>query len=144
MTPAVKVFVSFCLIGVVGFIIDGGLLYLLVLNQFDPYFVRALSFPLAVTATWYLNRHWAFGIRPDTPGKGRDYRRYILVQIGGATANYLVYALILIFIAHIPSNVLAAFAIGSLLGLAINFCGSRWWVFRDSLHSGQTGTYERH
>ena len=139
MTPVVKGFVGFCLVGLVGFAIDGGLLYLLLVSQFDPYFARALSFPVAVTVTWYLNRHWAFGIRPSIPGKGRDYRRYILIQVVGAMGNYLIYALILIFIQHTAFNVLAALALGALLGLVINYSGSRWWAFRDSLPSGQAG-----
>ena len=135
-------FLRFCLVGVFGFVIDGGLLYLLVSNQYDPYFARAITFPIAVTATWYLNRHWAFGIPGSVPGKGRDYRRYLLVQVAGALGNYLVYALLLIFLNHTAPNALAALAIGALVGLAINYSGSRWWVFSYSIPADQAGRYE--
>ena len=53
----------FLIVGTVGFAIDGGLLYLLVRTDVDPYLARGLSFPPAVTATWYLNRVWTFAAR---------------------------------------------------------------------------------
>lgn len=135
-------FLRFCLVGCFGFAIDGGLLYLLVSYGMDPYFVRAFTFPVAVSATWYLNRHWAFAIRSSTPGKGRDYRRYLMVQTVGAVGNYLVYALVLVFLSHTAPNALAALAVGSLAGLALNYTGARWWVFGYALTPDQAGRYE--
>lgn len=132
----------FCLVGCIGFAIDGGLVYLLVSYGMDPYLVRAVSFPTAVSATWYLNRHWAFGIDSAVPGKGRDYRRYVLVQTVGALGNYFVYALLLVYLSHTAANALAALAIGSLLGLVINYSGSRWWVFGYALSPDQAGRFE--
>lgn len=139
---SVERFLRFCLVGIIGFAIDGGLLYLLVTRQFDPYLARAISFPVAVSATWYLNRHWAFGIGSGIAGKGRDYRRYLLVQGTGAIGNYLVYALLLVFLDPTASNALAALAVGALVGLAINYTGSRWWVFGYALSPDQAGRHE--
>ena len=135
-------FLRFCVVGTVGFAVDGGLLYLLVSHEIHPYLARAFTFPVAVTATWYLNRHWAFGISSGAPGKGRDYRRYLLVQSVGALGNYLVYALLLVFLSHTPPNALAALAAGSLLGLVINYTGSRWWVFGYALSTDRVGHCE--
>jgi putative flippase GtrA len=139
---SVERFLRYCLVGIVGFAVDGGLLYLLVTKQFDPYFARAITFPVAVSVTWYLNRHWSFGIRGSVPGKRRDYQRYLLVQIAGAAANYLVYALLLIYLSHTPANALGALAIGSLVGLAVSYTGSRWWVFNYALSPDQSGRYK--
>ena len=135
-------FLRFCVVGTVGFAIDGGLLYSLVTYEVDPYLARAFTFPAAVSATWYLNRHWAFGIDSAVPGKIRDYRRYLLVQTIGALGNYFVYALLLVYLSHTAANALAALAIGSLLGLVINYTGSRWWVFGYALSPDHAGRYE--
>jgi putative flippase GtrA len=135
-------FLRFCVVGCFGFAVDGGLVYLLVSYEMDPYLVRAVSFPIAVSATWYLNRHWAFGIASSTPGKGRDYRRYLAVQTLGALANYLVYALLLVFLSHTAPNALAALAVGSLAGLVINYSGARWWVFDYALTPDRAGRYD--
>jgi putative flippase GtrA len=135
-------FLRFCLVGLFGFAIDGGLLYLLVDNGSDPYLARAITFPIAVSATWYLNRHWAFGIRSNVPGKGRDYRRYLLVQTVGALGNYLVYALLLVVLGLTARDALIALAVGALAGLAINYTGSRWWVFSYAVSPQQAGHCE--
>jgi putative flippase GtrA len=117
----------FAVVGSAGFVIDGGLLYLLVLNGADPYLARGISFPPAVTATWYLNRVWTFAVRTGTPR--RQYTRYVAVQIAGALGNYAVYALILLFIHRTAGGAIVAFAAGSAAGLLINFVGARTLVF---------------
>ena len=117
----------FVVVGGVGFAIDGGLLYLLVLEGADPYLARVVSFPPAVTATWYLNRVWTFAARTGTPR--RQYTRYLAVQIAGALGNYAVYALILMFIHRTAGGAIVAFAAGSTAGLFINFAGARTLVF---------------
>lgn len=124
----------FLVVGSIGFAIDGGVLNLLVWNGFDPYVARGISFPPAVTATWYLNRVWAFGVRE---GRARaQYLRYIAVQIVGAIGNYAIYAVILLVIPHTVEGVLTAFAAGSAGGLLINFVGARTFVFASGRASG--------
>ena len=95
-----------------------------------------------MSATWYLNRHWAFGIPGSVPGKSRDYRRYLLVQTVGALGNYLVYALLLAVLGLTARDALVALAVGALAGLAINYTGSRWWVFNYSVSPQQAGNCE--
>jgi putative flippase GtrA len=127
-------FGRFLLVGAVGFAIDGGLLDLLVCKGLDPYVARAISFPPAVTVTWYLNRIWAFGVRDS--GARRQYLRYIAVQIVGAVSNYAVYGVVLLGIPHTPTGVLGAFAAGSAAGLVVNFVGARTLVFIGGHSSG--------
>lgn len=134
-------FRRFGIVGMLGFVVDGGLLYLLLQLQFDFYLARGITFPLALSVTWYLNRRWTFGISADH-GRGRDYKRYALVQLAGAAANYGIYALILVFVEHTPGNALLALAIGALAGLILNFAGSRWWAFAGSLNSSRASAYE--
>ncbi len=117
----------FAVVGSAGFAIDGGLLYVLISKGFDPYLARCMSFPPAVTVTWFLNRVWTFSAR--TGGARRQYARYLAVQVAGAVGNYAVYALILFFIHRSAVGALLAFAAGSAAGLVINFGGARTFAF---------------
>ena len=64
---------GFAIVGAIGFLIDAGVLTLLMTRfGFDPYGARTISFTLAVTATWYMNRQWVFG-RADVPMSKREY-----------------------------------------------------------------------
>jgi putative flippase GtrA len=124
--PLIKQFVRFGAVGVIGFIIDAGLLYLLVRSGVNAYVGRAISFPAAVSATWYLNRAWTFRVHDRTPGQ---YARYVAVQLAGACANYAVYAVYLSATARSAEAAIVALAAGSVAGLIINFTGTRALVF---------------
>lgn len=54
--------VMYIVVGAIGFVIDGGIMTALhgVLT-WSPMAARGVSFPVAVSATWMLNRHWTFG-----------------------------------------------------------------------------------
>ena len=128
--PVITQGIRFALVGVIGFVIDAGLLWLLVREGGDPLLARCLTFPLAVLVTWYLNRIWSFGsslkARP-----GPEVRNYFFVQVVGAFGNYAVYVAVLQFIEPTANNVLIAVAIGAIFGLAINFTGAKAFVFRQ-------------
>lgn len=94
-----------------------------------PVAARAISFPVAVTMTWWLNRNWTFGAEEKSPAF-RQLWHYIALQIVGALANLGVYVLILLFIEPTPSHALAALTAGALLGLVVNFLGSKYLIFR--------------
>ena len=66
-------FITFCIVGGIGFLVDAGILGLLV-HGFgaDPLLSRLLSFPCAMTVTWYLNRRVTFSHAvSDEPFKNR-------------------------------------------------------------------------
>ena len=132
--PMLRQLARFAVVGALGFAIDGGLLYQLLQWQFDPYLARGISFPVAVTATWYLNRIWTFSVG-EVAASRREYKRYLLIQVAGAGANYAVYVLVLQFVEHTPANALIALAVGALVGLIINFFGARYWAFAVPLRS---------
>ena len=52
-------FVAFCVAGTLGFIADVAVLWL-VLDHLGLYLGRVVSFMVAVTVTWVVNRHLAF------------------------------------------------------------------------------------
>jgi putative flippase GtrA len=119
----------FGVVGIAGFVIDGGLLWLFLEFEFNPYMARALSFPMAVVVTWALNRVWTFGDTRDGHRKGH-FQRYFAVQMVGTLANYSVYSALIGAFGTEGRTVFLAFALGSFLGAIINFCGARYIAFR--------------
>ena len=121
--------VRFGAVGGVGFVVDGGLLWLLIGNAVDPYLARALSFPIAVLVTWALNRNWTFRATRDASKRGQ-LTRYFGVQIVGTMSNYVIYSLIISLFGTDGTTVFLAFACGSFVGSFINFFGARMLAFR--------------
>ena len=119
----------FSVVGGIGFAVDGSLLWGLLSLDFNPYFARALSFPLAVVVTWVLNRNWTFRATRDASKKGQ-FRRYFGVQIGGTLSNYLVYSAFIALLGTTASMIFWGFALGSFVGAFINFFGARLIAFR--------------
>ena len=118
----------FGLVGGVGFIIDGGLLWGLSMMGWSPYTARLVSFPMAVVTTWALHRVFTFATAEKT-GPRRQLGRYLGVQIVGALCNYAVFFSVLQMVGETPQTALAALAVGSACGLVVNYVGSRNLVF---------------
>lgn len=116
-------------VGGVGFVVDGGLLWLLIGLDFNPFLARALSFPVAVVVTWALNRNWTFRATRDASSKGQ-FRRYFGVQIVGSLTNYLIYSAVIGFLGTASLTIFAGFALGSFVGSLVNFFGARHVAFR--------------
>jgi putative flippase GtrA len=121
-------FLRFCMVGSIGFAVDGGGLVALVSSGVSPYAARLVSFPLAVTVTWLLNRTWAFA-GSATPRPGREYVLYFLVQIAGALVNLGVYVMLLTQWEVRGAHVIIPFAVGSAAGLIANYLGLFFLVF---------------
>ena len=119
----------FGVVGGVGFVVDGGLLWLFISNGLDPYLARAMSFPIAVAVKWALNRNWTFRETRDASRKGQ-FRRYFGVQVVGTLSNYCIYSLVISLFGTAGMTVFWAFALGSFIGSFINFCGARFVAFR--------------
>lgn len=119
----------FGVVGCVGFVVDGGLLWLLITEGADPYFARALSFPVAVLVTWWFNRLWTFD-GSDRAKPVSQLRKYLTVQITGALCNYGVYSVYLGVFEPTRDYAMIGFALGSAVGMVINFLGARVLVFK--------------
>jgi putative flippase GtrA len=119
----------FSVAGTVGFLVDAGILYLL-LGAGAGYFAgRAASFLCAVWVTWGINRRLAF--RDAAPALGRDAGwRYLLAMSGGGLVNYATYCAAVVLLPEGTWTPLAGVALGSVFGLAVNFASARLWVFR--------------
>ncbi len=128
----------FATIGAVGFFIDASVLTALVNGMgMGPVLSRGISFPLAVTATWYLNRTWTFkGASPL--GKGPEYARYLTVQVSGAIINLGIYLLAINLRPALGQVPIIPLAIGAAIAMIFNFIACRFWVFRPDTATAGT------
>lgn len=117
----------FGVVGVVGFLVDGGLLQLLVASGLcGPIVARLVSFPSAVLATWYLNRRITFSDRGPAL---RSLLRYVLVSSLGTTLNFAVYSALVLGSAAMSARPLIPFAIASAGAMVFNYLGARYFAF---------------
>ncbi|MGK7652277.1 GtrA family protein [Roseovarius sp. B08] len=131
MTRPGKTFPRFLAVGSVGFAIDAGVLWALMTLGGDAYLSRCISFALAMSVTWALNRRWTFRGAHRT-ALHREYIAYALVQGLGIAINFAVYALMLMLLGTGPILAVMALACGSGVALAANYLGLKHAVFRPA------------
>lgn len=123
-------FPRFVLVGAVGFVVDAGVLQALIsLAGWGLIEARAVAIPVAVFATWLLNRTVTF---PESHGGPalRSLARYAAVSAAGAGVNFVVYSL-LVFASHAMAAMpLLPLAIASIVALIVNYLGSKHFAFR--------------
>jgi putative flippase GtrA len=122
----------FAVVGVAGFVVDAGVLTLLVsLPWWNVYVARCVSFGLAVLVTWLINRRWTFASRSMSRASaaGTEYARYLVVQVIGALANLGVFVAVLAVQPALIRYPVVPLAIGAVAGLLVNYFGARSWVF---------------
>ena len=123
-------FVRFGLVGTVGFVVDAGVLQALVsLADWGPIEARAVSFPVAVLATWLLNRNITFRAAIDVPAH-RSLARYVTVSLAGASMNFIVYTSLVFASSVMAAHPVVPLAIASGIALIVNYLGSKFFAFR--------------
>lgn len=121
-----KKLVFFLFAGSTGFLIDAGVLSLLVwLTPIGPFFARIVSIATAMTYTWTINRTFTFGnSRRHVAAEGA---RYGLVGVASALLNYAVYSACMLVVPTLwPA---AAAAVGSLVAMVFSYLGYSRFVF---------------
>lgn len=122
-------FIGFLLVGTGGFVVDAGTLSLYLWGVPDGFLVgRLLSFFVAVTFTWYLNRRFTFVVtgRPSL----REWARFVAVNLVGGGVNLAVYSVLVSYGDAFRALPVLAVAAGSVAGLFVNFLGASRIVFR--------------
>lgn len=124
-------FALFFAAGFVGFLIDAGVVQLLVsVFAANPYLSRLLSFLAAASGTWLLNRRFTFkGVRHY--GRFGEWSRYIFAMSGGFLVNFTIYSILVYHYALFQHWPALGVAIGSMGGFVINFSASRFWIYRQ-------------
>lgn len=123
-------FLRFALVGVVGFVVDAGVLQALIsLAGWGPIAARAVAIPVAVFATWLLNRTITF---PESHGGPlvASLMRYAVVSAAGAAVNFLVYSGLVFASQAMAALPIVPLAIASIVALVVNYLGSKHFAFR--------------
>ena len=119
-------FARFAVVGGIGFIVDAGILALLLASTpLNPLAARIASVGGALAVTWALNRHLTFS--PSSRGPLREGTRYGGVGLASSLFNYLVYASLLLVVPAMPP--LGALVIASLAAMGFSFFGYSRLVF---------------
>jgi len=120
-------FVRFSIVGGVGFVIEAGLLtYFATVPGLGSIKGRAISFPIAVVTTWWLNRTLTF---QSNNNPHRESFRYFLVQSLGAVANLGVFMVLVSVFPGLRSIPVVPLFIAAIFGLLVNFVLSKKYVF---------------
>jgi putative flippase GtrA len=127
-----RTLIRFGIVGGFGFLVDAGVLHLLVSHYgIGLLLARAGSFLCAATATWAANRAFTFSAPPRL---GRallgEWAAYFVASLGGGAVNYLVFA-VAIRASHLLHDFpTLAVALGTLVGMIFNFLMYSQYVFK--------------
>ena len=124
-------FTRFAAVGGIGFVVDGGILTLMMSRGQGALASRFVSFGVAVTMTWVLNRAWTFS-RTRRTNRGHEYVAYLVTQGVGAALNLGVFFTLLWVYPALRQHPLVPLAAGALVALIFNFIVSKTLVY----HSG--------
>lgn len=117
--------------GTLGFLVDAGVVSLLVnVLDWNPYLARLVSFLCAVATTFVFNRAYTFAATDASGTLAQQAGRYLLAMTGGFVVNYGAYAVLVHYVALAREWPVIGVAVGSVLGLVVNFVSSRYWVFK--------------
>ena len=117
----------FLIAGSVGFIVDAGVLLLLLrFTEIGPFGGRAISIPSALIATWVLNRNFTFG-HSDRSLAAEGFR-YGSVGLTSALLNYALYSALLMSAPALRPII--ALILASAAATAFSFFGYSRFVFR--------------
>lgn len=128
----VRELVLFGLVGVAGFLVDSGILYLLK-SSLGLYYGRLFSFIAAVLTTWILNRHLTFSERASGLSLFNEFSRYLGLMLGGGVVNYASYALLVYFVEFVARQPVWGVAVGSCAGMTVNYLFARFFIFRGRM-----------
>ncbi|SAL69361.1 GtrA-like protein [Caballeronia cordobensis] len=123
-------FITFAFAGAFGFLIDSGVLYLMLWLGAGPYVGRVVSFLCAVFATWQINRRFTFKDAQNSRGVWREAYEYLLAMLVGGLCNYAAYATAIKLLSDTAVRPLLAVAVGSIAGMFVNFLIAKVWVFK--------------
>jgi putative flippase GtrA len=125
----------FGIVGGIGFLVDAGVLTLMLTWGLGPYSGRVVSFLAAATVTWILNRSFTFrrnsssDIHPATTHPMGEWLAYLGLMVIGGLVNYGTYAAAVTFLEPVHRHPVIGVALGSIAGMGVNFWTSKTLVF---------------
>lgn len=121
-------FIRFGIVGTLGFVWDTGTVYLL--RPFvNLYVAGTVSFIVAATLNWILNRLWTFGHLEH--GKAHlQWLKFLAANAIGFVANRGTFFFLVAFSPLVVAHPVIGIAAGSAAGLVFNYFLSKMFVFR--------------
>lgn len=133
MHKELQKFIRFCLVGATNAAIDIGLFNILLSLKLNPYLAGSLSFVVAATNGYILNRAWTFK-EQKSQRVARQYFFFLFISTIGLGFNNLILYLTLQHL-DLDNPVLTA-NIGKILAVGIvvfwNYSMNRFFVFRTN------------
>lgn len=123
-------FFRFGVVGTLGFLLDFAVLSAAVALGMGPYGGRVVSYLVAATGVYALNRAWTFQDRRGAGGIRRQWGQYLLLNLVGFAVNYGTYAAITAWTTIGAQYLVVGVAAGSIAGMFINFILNRQLIFR--------------
>lgn len=124
----------FCMVGIVGFVIDGFLLTVLTVKLgVNVLPSRGLSFVSATLVTWLLNRVITFSRQSsrDPSTRKKEYILYLSVQAVGAALNFMVFLVLIDWCSALKQTPVIPLAGGAVVALVFNFVMSGKFVYMN-------------
>lgn len=121
-------FLRFALVGAAGFIVDASTLKAAMYLGAGHYSGRVISYLVAATFTWSLNRRYTFREQQDA-NLFREWIKFLAANLAGGGINYATYAALVALSPTVEAWPTIGVAAGSIAGLAVNFTLSRLLVF---------------
>jgi putative flippase GtrA len=110
-------------------VVDTAVLYAGLALGLGLYGGRAVSYLVAATTTWALNRLWTFRGRGEGPAH-QQWALFLVVNLVGFAMNYGTYAVLIAFVPVVAAHPVLGVAAGAIAGMFGNFVLSRQLVFR--------------
>jgi len=121
----------FLIAGSLAFVVDVVVLALR-RDTLGVYAARAVSFWLAATTTWVINRNISFAGRSASGGLLTEYLRYMGLMLGGGAVNLAVYSLLAWIFPQGPQWLMLYVAAGTLVAMTVNYLSMTRLLYRQS------------
>lgn len=119
----------FAVTGTLGFMVDGFLmLKISELLNVTHLHARALSFPIALSTTWLLNRYWTF-----EGGTARNptfqFGLHLAGQLITMLINYGIFAALTLTVSFFAAQPLSALAMGAVCAASFSYLYAHYFSF---------------
>ncbi len=123
-----KRYFSFLIAGSVGFLVDVGILVVLMrFGHFDAFSARLVAIGGALCCTWLINRNFTFD--RSAHSLAMEGARYWSVGLSSSLVNYGVYTILLLIDRNVPP--LLALMVSSGCAQIVSYNGYSRFVFRQ-------------
>jgi putative flippase GtrA len=121
-------FARFAVVGTLGFVWDF-LIVSLLAPHLGPYWAGLVSYVIAASINWLLNRVWTYRDRVHAPMR-KQWPLFLAANSVGLVLNRGTYSALIAFVPLCRAHLIIPVAAGGLCGMFVNFFLSRRLVFR--------------